>query len=136
MTFRNINYFKICASEIRTHKIIEISPKTREDIIFLTESGYLMVVKSFTDDLAWTVQRQLVNAYFRSKKLRQYNIEQSEIIMTVKKLYENNYELNEKIERLNYELNKNNRNFTVIIQILCEKVLKFKEKGHSGKLKK
>ena len=30
-----------------------------------TESGYLMLVKSFTDDLAWDVQRQLVNTYFR-----------------------------------------------------------------------
>lgn len=31
----------------------------------VTESGYLMLVKSFTDDLAWTVQRELVNSYFR-----------------------------------------------------------------------
>ncbi|AGA74916.1 MULTISPECIES: ORF6N domain-containing protein [Pseudomonas] len=31
----------------------------------LTEQGYLMLVKSLTDDLAWTVQRQLVNNYFR-----------------------------------------------------------------------
>lgn len=31
----------------------------------ITESGYLMLVKSFTDDLAWNVQRQLVNTYFR-----------------------------------------------------------------------
>lgn len=31
----------------------------------LAESGYLMLVKSFTDDLAWDVQRQLVNSYFR-----------------------------------------------------------------------
>lgn len=33
----------------------------------VTESGYLMLVKSFTDDLAWTVQRELVNSYFRMK---------------------------------------------------------------------
>jgi len=31
----------------------------------LTEQGYLMIVKSLTDDLAWDVQRQLVNRYFR-----------------------------------------------------------------------
>lgn len=36
-------------------------------LVLLTESGYLMLVKSFTDDLAWEVQRQLVNAYFRVK---------------------------------------------------------------------
>lgn len=34
-------------------------------ITVVTESGYLMLVKSFTDDLAWDVQRQLVNSYFR-----------------------------------------------------------------------
>ncbi|EEX0080363.1 ORF6N domain-containing protein, partial [Salmonella enterica] len=37
-------------------------------IIFLTESGYLMLVKSFTDDLAWKVQRELVNNYFRTRE--------------------------------------------------------------------
>lgn len=34
-------------------------------LTLITESGYLMLVKSFTDDLAWEVQRQLVNNYFR-----------------------------------------------------------------------
>ena len=34
-------------------------------LIVLTEQGYLMLVKSLTDDLAWTVQRQLVSSYFR-----------------------------------------------------------------------
>ncbi|WMT42799.1 ORF6N domain-containing protein [Paenibacillus sp. D2_2] len=34
-------------------------------LVLLTESGYLMLVKSFSDDLAWQVQRQLVNTYFR-----------------------------------------------------------------------
>lgn len=37
-------------------------------LTLLTESGYLMIVKSFNDDLAWKVQRQLVNAYFRAKE--------------------------------------------------------------------
>lgn len=40
-------------------------------LILLTETGYLMIVKSFTDDLAWSVQRQLVNAYFRAKEILQ-----------------------------------------------------------------
>lgn len=35
----------------------------------LTESGYLMVVKGFTDDLSWQVQRSLVNGYFKAKDL-------------------------------------------------------------------
>ena len=33
----------------------------------ITENGYLMLVKSFTDDLAWSVQRQLVNIYFKAQ---------------------------------------------------------------------
>lgn len=37
-------------------------------LTLITESGYLMLVKSFTDDLAWAVQRQLVNCYFRVKE--------------------------------------------------------------------
>ncbi|MFQ9546426.1 MAG: ORF6N domain-containing protein, partial [Clostridium sp.] len=53
----NVDYFKVCADEIRTHKIMDISNKAREDITFLTETGYLMLVKSLQDDLAWEVQR-------------------------------------------------------------------------------
>ena len=37
-------------------------------ITLLTETGYLMLVKSFTDDLAWKVQRELVNNYFRASE--------------------------------------------------------------------
>jgi hypothetical protein len=36
-------------------------------LVLITEQGYLMLVKSLTDELAWTVQRQLVNSYFRVK---------------------------------------------------------------------
>lgn len=32
--------------------------------ILVTESGYLMLAKSFTDDKAWQVQRSLVDCYF------------------------------------------------------------------------
>ena len=46
-------------SEKRT---LEIPPK---GLTLLTESGYLMLAKSLTDDLAWDVQRALVNNYFR-----------------------------------------------------------------------
>lgn len=33
-------------------------------LTLLTETGYLMLVKSMNDDLAWQVQKQLVKAYF------------------------------------------------------------------------
>lgn len=41
---------------------------TPKELILITEQGYLMLVKSLTDDLAWEVQRKLVNGYFRHKK--------------------------------------------------------------------
>ncbi len=40
---------------------INVSPRGS---YLITETGYLMLVKSFTDDLAWQVQRELVNKYF------------------------------------------------------------------------
>lgn len=61
------DYVSVCADEIRTRKILEISPKAQSDITLLTESGYAMLAKSFTDDLAWKVQRQLVRSYFGGK---------------------------------------------------------------------
>ena len=60
------DFFKICASEFRTHWD-GLPQKATEDVTLITESGYLMLVKSFTDDLAWKVQRELVKGYFRAK---------------------------------------------------------------------
>lgn len=37
-------------------------------IMLIIESGYLMISKVFDDDIAWDVQRKLVNSYFRSKE--------------------------------------------------------------------
>jgi hypothetical protein len=45
--------------------------KAPNGLILLTESGYLMLVKSFSDELAWQVQRQLVRSYFKVKQIIQ-----------------------------------------------------------------
>lgn len=37
-------------------------------LTLITESGYLMISKVFDDDIAWDVQRKLVNTYFRAKE--------------------------------------------------------------------
>lgn len=47
--------------------LLNIDVPTR-GITLLTESGYLLIAKSFTDDLSWKVQRQLVNAYFKVRE--------------------------------------------------------------------
>lgn len=61
------DYFKISASEFRTHFNPAYSKQATEDITLITEQGYLMVTKSLTDDLSWKVQRQLVSSYFKKE---------------------------------------------------------------------
>ena len=45
-------------------------PNNVKEIVLFTESGYLMLVKTFTDDLSWDIQRQLVKGYFKLKELK------------------------------------------------------------------
>ncbi len=51
-------------SNVAIDHIGEIPPK---GLVLMTESGYLMIVKTFKDDLSWKIQRRLVNAYFKVK---------------------------------------------------------------------
>ena len=44
---------------------LNVPPK---GLTLITESGYLMISKVFDDDIAWDVQRRLVNSYFRAKE--------------------------------------------------------------------
>jgi len=62
------DFFSVSTDEIRRDNFYTLSSMARGHVTFLTESGYLMLVKSFTDDLAWRVQRELVNGYFRSRQ--------------------------------------------------------------------
>ncbi len=62
-----VDFFKITPSEFRT-AIGDMDKRQQNDITLMTESGYLMLVKSFTDELSWDVQRALVNGYFRAKE--------------------------------------------------------------------
>ena len=55
--------------EFRT---LNIPPK---GLTLITESGYLLLVKSFTDELSWKVQKILVKTYFRAKHEPQQNPE-------------------------------------------------------------
>lgn len=68
------DFFKITPDEFR-RAIGEMDSRQTNDIVLIAESGYLMLVKSFTDDLAWSVQRQLVKSYFRAKQLDSYLID-------------------------------------------------------------
>ncbi|MDY4669021.1 MAG: ORF6N domain-containing protein [Oliverpabstia sp.] len=54
-----VDFFKISPSEFRT-AIGNMDSRQQNEVTLMTETGYLMLVKSFTDDLAWKVQRELV----------------------------------------------------------------------------
>ena len=58
------DFTRVCVDEIRRHKILILSPKAREDVIFLTRRGYLKLVKPLTDDRAWAVQGEMIDRYF------------------------------------------------------------------------
>lgn len=61
-----VDFFKITPNEFRT-AFGNMDKRQQNDVTLITESGYLMLVKSFTDDLSWTVQRELVNIYFKTR---------------------------------------------------------------------
>lgn len=61
-----VDFFKVTQpSEIRTLGITRPQGGIPNEIILVTETGYLMLVKSLNDDLSWKIQRELVDSYFR-----------------------------------------------------------------------
>ena len=62
------DYFIVKPSNIPNNEFRCLNIRSPRGLTLITESGYLMLVKSFTDELAWEVQRQLVNTYFRVKE--------------------------------------------------------------------
>lgn len=64
-----VDFYKVKCSEVSPFfgHTIPNGFNPNGDITLITETGYLMLVKSFTDDLAWKVQRELVDTYFKVK---------------------------------------------------------------------
>ena len=65
------DYFVLKRDEISKSLIstLEKLPPNLNELILFTESGYLMLVKTFTDDLSWKIQKMLVKSYFALKKI-------------------------------------------------------------------
>lgn len=59
------HFFELTGDVIRTQSLSDLFPPRTGKAIVITEMGYLLLVKPFTDDLAWQVQEELVTAYFR-----------------------------------------------------------------------
>lgn len=62
-----VDYFRLTRQEIEKDEIRLVENVSNNGVTLITETGYLMLVKSFTDDLAWDVQRELVDTYFRAR---------------------------------------------------------------------
>lgn len=85
----NEDYYFVKPKDVGTYEI-RTSEINNSGTYLLTETGYLMLVKSLTDDLAWTVQRELVNNYFKvdnSQKL--INEFRGQITTMVNDLFQN-----------------------------------------------
>ncbi|MBV4429400.1 ORF6N domain-containing protein [Clostridium tyrobutyricum] len=79
------DYFEITKKEVGTDFVHSFGfDKFAPNGILITESGYLMLVKSFTDDLAWSIQRQLVNNYFKIKGFKSTPHTLTEIIRLIR----------------------------------------------------
>ena len=63
------HFFIVSSDEIRTSGLFPISDSDHMAKVLMTEQGYLKLVKSFTDDLAWEVQDQLIDSYFKVRQV-------------------------------------------------------------------
>lgn len=68
----NEDYF--VANRNLIHKLksltLENNLQNLKEIILFTDTGYLLLTKTFNDELSWKIQRELVKAYFKLKELK------------------------------------------------------------------
>ena len=76
----NEDYFIISRTNIpkSISLTLENNAPNLKEIILFTESGYLLLTKTFTDERSWNIQRQLVKSYFKLKELKE-KVEAGEI---------------------------------------------------------
>lgn len=80
----NEDYFVAKSSDFLKYEIRTLENKSNRGTVLITKSGYLMLIKSFRDDLSWRLQRELVRGYFElleQKKQEAQPKSQSEIIL-------------------------------------------------------
>ena len=116
----NEDFFYLVGDELKAFKqATNFVGSNAREFILITEQGYLMLVKSFIDDLAWEVQRKLVKSYFNAKKIKSA-IEELQEIQTRAIL-----EVNEKVNNVESRVVKLENNMTVTheqIQVIKNRV--------------
>lgn len=112
------DYFEITGETLREFKRLPnfgIGEKASK-LTLITESGYLMLVKSLQDDLAWKVQRELVNNYFRVKESVQARPLTTEEMLELQFKYAK--EVKEEVKEVRNELEETNNKFDNFIEDL------------------
>src|SRR5690625_501280 len=86
-----------------TYEAAEMGITAPQGITLISERGYLLLVKTFGDDLAWEVQEALVDAYFRPRGDAELTFEEiladpTKMLALVGEMTRKRLELEEKIE--------------------------------------
>lgn len=111
----NVDYFLVKPADVQKYEI-RTSEINNRGTYLITESGYLMLVKSLQDDLAWKVQRELVNNYFRVKEIVQARPLTTEEMLELQFKYAK--EVKEEVKEVRNELEETNNKFDNFIEDL------------------
>ena len=112
---KDVDYFEVKQSDFQKYEIRTLEIPNR-GLTLITESGYLMLVKSLQDDLAWKVQRELVNNYFRVKENVQARQLTTEEMLELQFKYAK--EVKEEVKEVRNELEETNNKFDNFIEDL------------------
>lgn len=92
----NEDYFVLNREEFfdRFKNVQDFIPNNVKEIILFTQSGYLLLAKTFSDKLSWKIQKELIKAYFKLKELKD-KVESGEL-----EIVQNNNNSSEQINQL------------------------------------
>lgn len=108
------DYFDLTPDKIQPDEIRRFGIDSPRGGIIVTESGYTLLVKSFTDDLAWEVQRKVVKGYFRGKKIMEDLSNLSPELQFMIKMELDHNELKEEVATLHQGLDTLTDNLTAV----------------------
>lgn len=78
------DYFLLKGEELKRFRVSFNLTHEIGSLTLLTESGYAMLVKTFHSDIAWQIQRELVEVYFRTRfKARKEIVRRKESLLNL-----------------------------------------------------
>ena len=120
---KDVDYFEVKQSDFQKYEIRTLEIPNR-GLTLITESGYLMLVKSLQDDLAWKVQRELVNNYFRVNSGQALNTSKlSKELKAILMLDEKTVEMDNRITNLEERMTIETGSQKVLCDLVNKKVM-------------